>query len=222
MTRRSLRSFGAEALARPGRTPRGDRAQRSLPVAGVLGAYSAVGAAAAALSLLLGRNPLVCQAWLGTRGVASVALSVGLGLCLGATTLAATRAIVRWAEWARALHLELRSAVHGATDGALWSLAAASAVGEELLFRGLLVPLLGVVVSSIVFGVLHQIRGPARWGWMAWATLMGLLFAIVFCATGSLAGPIAAHLAINHVNLRFLRDNDPAPRPRVLGGLLNR
>jgi hypothetical protein len=112
--------------------------------------------------------------------------------------------------------------VHRAGDGWLLAIAVASAAGEELLFRGLMVPIFGVLVSALVFGGLHQIRGPARWGWMAWATLMGVVFGALFAATGSLAGPIAAHVAINAANLRFLRDNDPAPRPRALGGLLRR
>jgi hypothetical protein len=51
---------------------------------------------------------------------------------------------------------------------------------------------------------------------------MGALFGLVFAATGSLVGPLVAHFAINHVNLRFLRDHDPDPRPRRLGGLLQR
>jgi membrane protease YdiL (CAAX protease family) len=57
---------------------------------------------------------------------------------------------------------------------------------------------------------------------MAWATVMGLLFGGIFAATGSLVGPIAGHALINGANLRFLRDNDPSPRPRALGGLLRR
>jgi len=89
------------------------------------------------------------------------------------------------------------------------------------LFRGFLAPLIGVVASSVVFGALHQVRGPARWGWMAWATVMGLVFASVFAATGSLAGPLVAHAAINHANLRFLRDSR-RQAPRRLGGLLRR
>jgi hypothetical protein len=44
----------------------------------------------------------------------------------------------------------------------------------------------------------------------------------MFAATGSLAGPIVAHAMTNGANLRFLRDNDPSPRPRTLGGLLRR
>jgi membrane protease YdiL (CAAX protease family) len=130
--------------------------------------------------------------------------------------------LVRRVAWARALHEALRPAVKGAGDGFLLAIAAASALGEELFFRGVLVPLVGIVLSSLLFGALHQVRGQARWGWAAWATAMGLLFATLFAATGSLAGPLVAHLAINAANLRFLRDNDPAPRRRDLGGLLRR
>jgi membrane protease YdiL (CAAX protease family) len=57
--------------------------------------------------------------------------------------------------------------------------------------------------------------------WAIWATVMGVLFAALFLATGSLLGPILAHAAINVANLRFLRDTavEP-PKPRRLGGLL--
>ncbi len=190
----------------------------------VLGGYALVGGLSASVAIALGDDPIACEGWLHTPALASVLLSLGLGVCLGAVTIGATRAIVRRAEWARALHAALRPAVHGAGDGMLLALAVASATGEELLFRGLLVPTVGVLASSLVFGLLHQIRGAGRWGWMAWAMIMGLLFAVLFVGTGSLVGPLVAHAAINHANLRFLRDNDPDPRPpsRSLGGLLNR
>jgi membrane protease YdiL (CAAX protease family) len=194
---------------------------RMRPAAAVVATYAGVGAAAAVISLALGFDPLSCDGWLGMRGAAAALSSVGMGVCIGAATVAATRAMVRRAAWARALHAALRPAIHGAGDGTLLALAGASAVGEELLFRGLLVPLVGVVVASIVFGALHQVRGQARWWWMGWATAMGLLFAVVYRATGSLLGPITAHAAINAANLRYLRDNDPSPRRRPLGGLLS-
>jgi membrane protease YdiL (CAAX protease family) len=196
---------------------------RTRPVVIVLTAYAAVGAGAAGMTVALGHNPLACSGWLDMHGGASVLSSLGAGVCIGALTIAATRVMVRRAAWARALHSALRPTVHRAHDAMLLAVAMASALGEELLFRGLLVPVLGVVLSALVFGALHQVRGEARWGWMAWATLMGLIFGVVFAATGSLAGPIVAHAMINAANLRFLRDNDPAPpRPRALGGLLQR
>jgi membrane protease YdiL (CAAX protease family) len=188
----------------------------------VLAIYSVAGAVAVLASLALGRDPTSCEGWLGARGAAGLLLSLGMGVLVGAATILSTRALIRRFRWARALHFALRPAVHGAGDLGLWLVAIASATGEELLFRGLLVPLAGVLTSSIVFGALHQIRGQARWGWMAWATVMGLVLGSVFAATGSLAGPLVAHAAINLYNLRFLRDNDPRPRRESLGGLLKR
>jgi membrane protease YdiL (CAAX protease family) len=210
--------LGAGGPAEP--SPAEDARRRR--VLGVLGAYVLVAAASWGLSLLLDRDPLTCEAWLGTSGGAAVLVSLGCGVCIGAVTVAVTRVMVRRTAWARALHSALRPAVQRAGDGWLVAIGVASAVGEELLFRGLLVPILGVVVSAAVFGALHQVRGRARWGWMAWATVMGTLFGATFAATGSLAGPIAAHAIINGANLRFLRDTDPEPRPRALGGLLRR
>jgi membrane protease YdiL (CAAX protease family) len=223
---RDVHALGAQAArlaVRGTRTGRGERtAQLSGGLPLVLGAYLVAGLAAALVALAVGRSPFVCDGWLGVRGVAAVLLSLGAGVMLAASTTFATRTLVRRFGWARALHRGLRPAVQGAGDSALAAVAVASAVGEEVLFRGLLVPAVGVVFSSLVFGALHQIRGQARWAWMGWATLMGLLFGAVFAATGSLAGPLVAHVAINHANLRFLRDAPAAVRRTGLGGLLRR
>jgi len=217
-----MTSLGAQAERLGGGEDRQGALGRRGRIAVLLGAYGAAAVLAAGGAAALGHDPLSCDAWLGASGAASVLLSAGLGVCVGATTVAVTRVLVRRAAWGRALHAALRPAVRSTGDGGLLGVAVASALGEELLFRGLLVPLAGIVVSSLVFGALHQIRGPGRWGWMAWATIMGLVFGALFVATGSLVGPIVAHLIINAYNLRFLRDNDPSPRRRALGGLLQR
>ena len=208
----------AQRLGEDGPGPLG----RRRPALVILTAYLAVGAAAGAGAIALGRDPLTCDGWLGLSGASATLVSLGCGVFVAALTVAGTPALVQRVAWARALHEALRPTVKGAGDGWLLAIAASSAAGEELLFRGLLVPVVGVVLSSLLFGALHQVRGEARWGWAAWATGMGLLFAIVFAATGSLAGPLLGHLAINAANLRFLRDSDPAPRRRELGGLLRR
>ena len=210
----------------------GERLGASAPLPGVLGrwrsvvtvsaAYACMGAAGAGVAVGLGLDPVACSGWLGMRGVAAALSSLGMGVCVATGAIAVTRKLARRAAWARELHAALRPAVEGAGDASLFAVAVASSVGEELLFRGLLVQVVGVVVASLLFGVLHQIRGSARWGWMALATAIGLLFAVIFRATGSLLGPIAAHALINGANLRYLRDRDPEPPRRALGGLLNR
>jgi membrane protease YdiL (CAAX protease family) len=219
---RDVEPLGVQAERLGARGERTGMLARTRPVLAVIAGYTAVAAFAVGASLLLGRDPISCDGWLGARGAAAFLLSLGLGLPLGAATIVSTRVVVRRLPWAHALHAALRPAVHSADDVTLFAVAAASSAGEELLFRGLLVPIVGVFASSLLFGAVHQIRGPARWAWMAWAAIMGFLFAAVFASTGSLAGPLVAHAAINHSNLRFLRDNDPLARRRSLGGLLRR
>lgn len=188
----------------------------------VISTSMATAAAASGMSFALGASPLTCRGWLGASGASSWLLSAGLGLLVATLTVAATPSVVRRWQWARELHVALRPTVDEASDGALLAVAIASATGEELFFRGLLVPLTGVIASSILFAALHQIGGKARWGWMVWAGTMGLLFGSIFAATGNLAGSLLAHAAINHHNLRFLRDHNPRPATRPLGGLLRR
>jgi membrane protease YdiL (CAAX protease family) len=198
------------------------------PAIAVASGYAAVTCAILGLSWWAGWSPLVladswAAHWFGASGYASALVSAGLGALVAAATIAATRVLVRRTRWGRALHADLRPVVHDSSDVALVLVALSSGIGEEILFRGLLLPAVGVVASSLAFGVVHQVRGRARWAWMLWATVMGLAFGLVFRVTGSLVGPMIAHVAINAVNLRLLRDAAPEPRrPRRLGGLLAR
>ena len=192
----------------------------------VLAVYAAVLAVCAAVAVAFGRNPLVTTAWLDLDTASLAMLSAALGVVVGVLMIGVTRAMMNRAAWARALHADLRPVVRDADDTTLFAVAVASGVGEEVLFRGLLVPAIGVVLSSIVFGAVHQVRGRARWGWMLWAGLTGALLAIVFKLTGNLLGAVIGHVVINAVNLRVLRDVEPRasspaiPRGRRLGGLL--
>lgn len=166
------------------------------------------------------RNPFVTEPLLDVPMVVGHVLSVVLGLGLAAATVPLTRLAGRRLRAMRLLHAELRPAVRHASETTvtLWGLA--SALSEELLFRGFLLPLLGLVLSSLAFGVVHQTRGAARWWWIAWATALGLLLGALFRATGSLLGPFVAHATINVLNLRWVRDTDLEPKARRLGGLL--
>jgi len=170
-----------------------------------------------------GRSPIEAEAWLPLPELVNHAGSILAGLFIAVLTVRATRSLVKRWSWARALHADLRPNIRDAGDATLVVLGIASAVAEELFFRGLLAPAIGVVLSSLAFGALHQLRGRAGWVWAGWATLMGLVFGALFLATGSLLGPLVAHAAINVANLRFLRDTEiEPPKPRRLGGLLGR
>jgi len=146
--------------------------------------------------------------------------SAAVGLVVGALVVMSTRLSVARFEWARRLHRELRPVARVMSGTGIVVLALMSALGEELLFRGLLQPWIGLVPQAILFGLLHQVRGSSRWVWVAWAIVVGLLLGFVFQATGSLVGPIVAHALVNGLNLAYLKTHDPEPPRRSLGGLL--
>lgn len=77
-------------------------------------------------------------------------------------------------------------------------------LSEELLFRGVMLPALGlnltaVIISSVLFGVLH-LSGAEQWPYVVWATIIG--FALGYCAliTGNLFVPVFAHIITNLVS----------------------
>ncbi len=147
------------------------------------------------------------QPLLNLAPAVAVTLSTSLGVAFASAIVLATRvAVVRFG-WARRLHAELRPIALDLGLGEVLLVAGLSSLGEELLFRGLLTPTIGVVASAVLFGVAHQTRGKSRWVWALWATGVGLVLGAIFAATGSLVGPLVAHAIINAVNLTYLRDS---------------
>lgn len=201
------------------RTPISPARRGPAPLA--LAIYGGLTVITLGIAFARGKSPIGTEAWLAIPDVLGHAVSIAGGIAIAAVTIRLSRAFVRRWSWARALHNDLRPTIRDAGDVTLVVLGVASAVAEELFFRGLLVPALGLVFSSLAFGALHQLRGRVGWVWSGWATVMAVLFGALFLATGSLLGPIVAHAAINVANLRFIRDTevDP-PKPRRLGGLL--
>jgi len=205
-----------------GASPRTVSGGRRGPAPLALAVYGALSVLTLGIAFAREQSPVETDAWMTVvPALARHLASIAGGVVLAFATIAATRLFVKRWGWAKVLHADLRPAVRDAGDGTILVLGIASGVAEELFFRGLLTPTLGLVAASIAFGGLHQLRGSVGWIWAGWATIMGLLFGALFLATGSLLGPIVAHVAINVLNLRFLRDTDVEPKkPRRLGGLL--
>jgi membrane protease YdiL (CAAX protease family) len=72
-------------------------------------------------------------------------------------------------------------------------IALLAAFGEELLFRGALQPLIGLVPAALVFGLLHATSLPH----IILAGILGLWMGLLFYWTGDLWPPIAAHFALD-------------------------
>jgi membrane protease YdiL (CAAX protease family) len=91
--------------------------------------------------------------------------------------------------------------VDGADRGSLLLVSVFSGVGEEVFFRGAVQQEFGLLVASVLFGVVHV--GPDRryLVWTAWAVLAGFLFGVLYDFTGGLLAPILAHAAHNAATL---------------------
>jgi membrane protease YdiL (CAAX protease family) len=128
----------------------------------------------------------------------------GLGIALGLFVVGLTRLASRRYQWARDLHGSFHDLLGPLTGREIVILALASSIGEELLFRGALMPWLGLWVQAAIFALLHVGPGKRFLPWTASAFALGLAFGALAKWTGNLGGPIAAHFAINFLNLRYI------------------
>lgn len=82
--------------------------------------------------------------------------------------------------------------------------AFSSGFGEEILFRGALLPWLGLTVSSLAFGLLHWPVRPALRVWTIYAVLMGFLLGEATLVTGSVWVAALAHALTNWVGFTLI------------------
>jgi membrane protease YdiL (CAAX protease family) len=167
----------------------------------VIGLYG--GMALVALVIAAGRgNPDLYRLELGEPWL--LAVGPAIGFAIGAGVVALTRLATRHFQWARDLHASFRDLLGQLSGKEIVILALASSIGEELLFRGALLPWLGVWVQAIVFALLHVGPGRRFLPWTLSALVLGIAFGWLAVWTKNLGGPIAAHFAINFLNLRYI------------------
>lgn len=142
------------------------------------------------------------------------------GVLFGLLIAKLTRLSVYRLQWARDLHTEFRGLLGPPLrDVTIFSFAAFSSVAEELFFRGAIQPELGIIWTSLIFGMLHVPTGKKFLMWTVQAIIMGFALGGLFWATGNLTAPILAHFTINYQNLHFINSYDPSLQlPRSLKG----
>ncbi len=168
----------------------------------VIGLYG--GMALVALVIAAGRGdpdvyryPIATTHWWLLGGPA-------LGAAVGLAVVGLTRIATKHFQWARDLHGSFRDLLGPLTTREIVILALASSIGEELLFRGALLPWLGPWIQALVFALLHVGPGKRFLPWTLSAFVLGLAFGGLALWTGNLGAPIAAHFMINFLNLRFI------------------
>jgi membrane protease YdiL (CAAX protease family) len=167
----------------------------------VIGLYSAM--ALVALVIAAGRgDPDLYRFATEPRWPLLAGPIVGIAVGLGVVGL--TRLATRHFAWAQHLHVSFHDLLGPLTGREIVILALASSIGEELLFRGALLPWLGPWWQAVVFALLHVGPGRRFLPWTASALLLGAGFGWLAVWTTNLGAPIAAHFMINFLNLRFI------------------
>lgn len=173
--------------------------------------YGLLALAAVSWGIFRGRPNLYHhpEAWLPLGFPKSTLLALALGLGVALAVVAGTRVLVRRTRWARNLHVEFRALLGPLSSMEIAVFALASGVAEEVFFRGALQPDLGLVITSVIFGLVHFL--PRMWPWTLWALVMGFVFGALYALTGELLAPVLAHVLINYENLHFINAYDPSP-----------
>lgn len=127
-------------------------------------------------------------------------VGVGLGVAI---TLASTVAYEVWPSYRRSADFYLKFVLAPLTWPDLVWMGLLPGLSEELLFRGVMLPAIGlnwfgILISGMSFGVLHM-SGLQQWAYVVWATAVGIVLAFSAVATGNLLVPILAHIVTNLV-----------------------
>ena len=130
-------------------------------------------------------------------------LGIGIALGLGLTGLSSIVYAV-WGTYRESADIYLAMVLKPlAVPDTIW-LGVLPGLSEELLFRGVMLPAIGldpigIVLSSLCFGVLHM-TNVQQWPYAVWATAVGIILAFTMVETGNLFIPIVAHITTNFVS----------------------
>lgn len=100
--------------------------------------------------------------------------------------------------------MDIRKALGNLTNREIMLVALASGFGEEMLFRGWLMNETGILLSSLIFGLVHV---PINRNWLFWpvfAFTIGLALGWLCIQSQTIIFAIGVHAGINWLNIRHV------------------
>ena len=166
-----------------------------VPLAGLF--YAAIFGAALLWGAIEGRAPVFAP---GAREVDWWG-DTGIGLAAGLLVVGLSDLITRLTSWGERTARILGEMIGQLRIGdALW-LALVSSIAEEVLFRGAIQPHLGLVGTSLIFGLAYLAPRRDLLPWTLMAIGAGFVMGGLFEWTGNVLAPIATHFTVNAINL---------------------
>jgi uncharacterized protein len=153
---------------------------------------------------------IIAKIWMYGLSVSIVPLNLSLpnlllGVGMGAAiTIASSLIYEFWTEYRKSADMYLDMVLKPLEVPDLIWLGLLPGISEELLFRGVALPGLGmnaiaVAITSIIFGSLHMFN-LQQWRYAIWAMIIGCALGTITLITGSLFPAIVAHVITNSVS----------------------
>ncbi|EEH56257.1 uncharacterized protein MICPUCDRAFT_69451 [Micromonas pusilla CCMP1545] len=147
-----------------------------------------------------------------------LARDLGIAVGAAAAVTAARGALLRaWPDFAEASNRSNAQVLTPLRPFDVVTVAVLPALAEETLFRGALLPAIGVspvgvVGAGVVFGALHA-GGGRNAAFAAWASVVGCAYGACAVATGNVAVAMAAHAMANYASAAlWLKENPDAAK----------
>jgi membrane protease YdiL (CAAX protease family) len=143
------------------------------------------------------------------------ATNVLIGVLIAVAVLSGARAMRGTFQWAKRLEEEFRFLLAPLDLRGILVLAVSSGIAEETFFRAIMQPVLGLWITSLVFGLLHYPVNRRLIPWTISAIALGFVFGLVYQATGSLLAVALGHGLINFFELRHVAESCPPDAPSL-------
>jgi membrane protease YdiL (CAAX protease family) len=154
------------------------------------------------------------------RTPGGILAQIGFGAAVAIALVLVTYVLARTLKPFEVLEREFRAILGNLSRRDIVWIAALSGAAEEFVFRGTLQPWLagawspvaGLVVTSLVFGLLHYVPDRVFLPWTAFATIVGFICGGLFLASGSVIAPVVTHILLNAINLELIVNDRRNPR----------
>ncbi len=143
------------------------------------------------------------------------AMNVLIGVLIAVAVLSGARAMRGTFQWAKRLEEEFRFFLAPLDLRGILVLAVSSGIAEETFFRAIMQPVLGLWITSLVFGLLHYPMNRRLIPWTISAIALGFVFGLVYQSTGSLLAVALGHGLINFFELRHVAESSPPDAPSL-------
>ncbi len=150
------------------------------------------------------------KGWVYLGGVSMVKLywqpehaAIGVGIGLGVALLSSLIYEI-WEDYRMAAQEYLEMVLKPLKPIDLIWLGLLPGMSEEMLFRGVALPALGMdvtalTITSVVFGALHM-TNTKHFSYTVWAIAVGMMLGAITIYTGNLLSAIAAHILTNSLS----------------------